>query len=123
MNQQDVTRVDSIETKTVKMYYVERNNNIIKSYQTDIESNNNEIAALNAKIENAQIAISDLRDQEQYKTDTEKAIIEQNIVSINAEISDYERQILIMESENSENNIRIENCKKENDALLNDIQK
>lgn len=123
MNQKDVTRVDSIEIKTVEMYYIERNNNIIESYQADIESNNNEIAALNVKIENAQIAISDLRDREQYKTDTEKAIIEQNIVSINAEISDYERQILIMESENSENNIRIENCKRENDALLNSIQK
>lgn len=122
MNQEDVVHVDSIQKQTVEMYYVERNNRKIEAYEADIELNNEQIAAFSTKISNAKISVSDSKNQEGYKTQEEMAEIEKNISNIKSEIENYERQISMLEAQNVEINARIENCKKENDQLLNNSQ-
>lgn len=122
VNQEDVAHVDNIQKKTVEMYYVERNNRKIAAYTADIELNNEQIEEFTTKISNAQISVSNLREQEGYKTQEEMAEIEKSISNIKSEIENYEGQISVLESQNIEIKARIENCKKENDQLLNNSQ-
>ena len=116
-NQDDVEIVDGISEKTVYQFYIERNERLIEKYTEENKIYNNEIQALNEKIENANVSISDLQNQFGYKTDAQLKQIESDIMNIQTNIALYQKDIDTFQQKISENENRINNCLRENEDL------